>query len=117
MPPFDRPRRFELYRANAFESDLLVLVLSEDIPNALRRVVVACELVARGPAELPALPTRVELSRSATGLAFDAVAWPGSPITLPKAALVERLGRLSGPERHGVDRAIRLTYGYEDWPL
>ncbi|MBI4425422.1 MAG: type II toxin-antitoxin system PemK/MazF family toxin [Elusimicrobia bacterium] len=115
--PFDRPRRFEIFRASVARAELFVLVLSDDIPNALRRVVVVSTLSPREEPFGPSVPTRVPLSASATGLAFEGVTSPASPMTIPKNALVERLGRLAGPERSSVDRAIRLTFGYEEWPL
>ncbi len=117
MARFDRPRRFEIFQANALELDLSVLILSDDIPNALRSVVVACVLEPLTKAARLDLPTIVSLAASDTGLSFDAYASPGSPATLPKNALVERVGRLSTRSRGAVDRALRLVYGYEDWPL
>lgn len=117
MPSFDRPKRFEVFRANVFDVDTFVLILSDDVPNALRRVVVACALGRLEQPMEPGLPTRVELPAASTGLPFNAAASPGSPLTLPKNALVERIGQVSGFDRAAVDRVIRLTYGYEDWPL
>lgn len=117
MARFDRPRRFEIYQASAMELDLAVLILSDDIPNALRSVVVACVLEPSTKTAIVDLPTIVSLAASETGLAFDAYTSPGSPATLPKNALVERVGRLSTRARGDVDRAMRLVYGYEDWPL
>lgn len=117
MAPFERPKRFEVFKAVVFDSELFVLVLSDDVPNALRRVVVACALGRREGTLEPGIPTRLEFPAAATGLPFDAVGSPASPITIPKNALVEKLGLISGSDRAAVDRAIRLTYGYEDWPL
>lgn len=117
MARVERPRRFEVFRASAFGVDFFALVLSDDLPNALRPVVVACALE---PLEKTAdidLPTWVALAAPETGLDFDAVASPGSPVTLPKNALVELVGRLPTRSRGAVDRALRLVYGYEDWPI
>jgi len=114
---FDRPRRFEVFRASAQGLDFYALVLSDDIPNALRSVVVACSLEPLEEGADLHLPTRVARAAQDTGAPFDAVASPGSPITIPKNAIVERLGRLAAPFRAAVDRALRLVYGCEDWPL
>lgn len=117
MPRFDQPKRFDVFRATALGVDLFVLVLSDDLPNALRPVVVACSLERLEKGADIGLPTWVPLGAPETGLEFDAVASPGSPVTLPKNALVERIGRLPTRARGAVDRALRLVYGYEDWPL
>ena len=117
MARLDRPRRFDVFRASAFDLDLNVLILSDDIPNALRSVVVACALEPPAKGARLDLPTVVFLGASETGLGVDTLASPGSPMTLPKNALIERVGRLSTSSRGAVDRAVRLVYGYEDWPL
>lgn len=62
------------------------------------------------------LPTYVFLAREETGLGGEVVAYPASPFTLPKNALVERLGALSRKAQLRVDAAIRLVFGYDEWP-
>lgn len=116
-PAFSRPRRFEVYQANAHGLDFFALALSDDIPNALRPVIVACSLEPLEKGMDLGLPTWVVLPGRETGLPFDAVASPGSPMTLPKNALVERIGLLPPRARAAVDQALRLIFGYEDWPL
>lgn len=117
MARFERPKRFEVYRANALGVDFYALVLSDDVPNALRPVVAACSLEPVEKGMDLGLPTIVPLRPSSTGLPFEAVAGPGSPMTLPKNALVERIGFLPREAKAAVDRAFRLVFGYEDWPL
>lgn len=118
MPRFERPRRFEVYRANPEGiGDLMVLVLSDDIINALRSVVIACALDPAVQGSVPDLPTYVRLCAEDAGLDSPVVASPASPFTLPKNALVERFSTLPRKARAEVDRAIRLALGYEDWPL
>ena len=63
------------------------------------------------------LPTYVILAHTETGLDFETVASPASPFTLPKNALVERLGALSRKAQLRVDASIRLAYGYEELPV
>lgn len=63
------------------------------------------------------LPTYALLSADESGLESEAVASPASPFTLPKGALVERFSTLPRKTQLRVDRAIRLVYGYEEWPL
>ena len=116
MTRFERPRRFEIYKANAHGLDFFALVLSDDIANALRSVVVVCSLEPLEKGMNLDLPTIVRLSPSDTSLSFDTAASPGSPITLPKNALVEGVGRLSVRTRRAVDEAFCLVFGYADWP-
>lgn len=63
------------------------------------------------------LPTYVLLGLEETGLEAVVVASPASPFTLPKNSLVERLAGLSRGARQRVDAAIRLAYGFEEWPI
>lgn len=115
---FERPRRFEIYRANPRGiGDLQVLILSDDIANALRSVVVACTLEPATKEMDLRLPTYVFLPPAETGLESEVVASPASPFTLPKNALVERLLVLPHKARQRVDTAVRLVFGYEDWPV
>ena len=117
MAVLDRPRRFETFRASVQDIELAVVILSDDIPNAVRQVVVACELVPLEGGAIIGAPTWVTLAKGETGLPVASAANPGSPVTIPKNALIERLGRVSAFERAALDRAIRLPYGYEDWPI
>ncbi len=115
---FERPQRFELYRANPQGlADMHVLILSDDVPNALRSVVVACALDPAAKELALGLPTYVLLPRGETGLDYEAVASLASPFTLPKNALVERLFLLPRKAQQRVDGAIRLVFGYEEWPV
>lgn len=115
---FDRPRKFEVYRANLdVIGEMDILVLSDDIINALRSVIVACSLeTMTGRFDLR-LPTYVLLSPEETGLPQETVASPASPFTLPKKSLVERFSTLSRKSQPGIDSAVRLAFGYEDWPF
>lgn len=63
------------------------------------------------------MPTYVILVHEETGLDSEVVASPASPFTLPKNALVERLAVLSRKAQLRVDTAIKLVYGYEEWPV
>lgn len=94
-----------------------MLVLSDDIPNALRSVIIACSLEPVSDAMDLRLPTYARLSPQESGLGEEVVASPASPFTLPKAALVERLSTLQRKARQRVDAALRLALGYEEWPL
>lgn len=107
-----------MYRANPQGiGELSILILSDDIANALRSVVVACALDPMSPEMDLRLPTYVLLRPMETGLELEMVASPASPFTLPKAALVERLGVLPRQARIKVDAAIQLVFGYQEWPL
>lgn len=117
MPKFERPRRFEVYRANPEGiGDVFVLILSDDIINALRPVVVACALEPMTPEPDLRLPTYAPLPPEDTGLDGAVAASPASPFTLPKNALAERFSVLPRRTQSRVDRAVRLTFGYEEWP-
>jgi len=94
-----------------------VLVLSDDIPNALRSVIVACSLDPNSKAFDVRLPTYVPLSAQEAGLASEVVASPASPFTLPKSALVELLSVLARRAQARVETALRLVFGFEDWPV
>jgi len=63
------------------------------------------------------LPTYAILAAEESGLESEAVASPASPFTLPKAGLVERFSTLPRKAQLRVDRAIRLVFGYEEWPI
>ena len=117
-PKFERPRRFEVYRANPQGiGDLRILVLSDDVPNALRSVVIACSLDAVAKGMNLKLPTYVVLRPEETGLDAEIVASPASPFTLPKNSLVQKSGSLPRAAQRRVDMALRLAFGYEEWPI
>lgn len=86
------------------------------MPNALRGVVVACSLDAPSPEMDLTLPTYVLLTAEESGVGSALVASPASPFTLPKNALVEREGGLARRTQGRVDEALRLVFGYRDWP-
>lgn len=94
-----------------------VLILSDDVANALRSVVIACALDPASKELDLSLPTYALLTRGETGLDYEAVASPASPFTLPKNALVERLSLLPRRAQQRVDGAIRLVFGYDEWPV
>ena len=118
MQKFERPRQFEVYRANPKGiGDINVLVLSDGILNALRSVIIVCSLDPLLESHDVNLPTYVLLPREETGLETEAVASPASPFTLPKNALVEKLSILPRKSQAKIDLALRLAFGYADWPL
>lgn len=92
-------------------------MLSDDIPNALRSVVVGCSVEPFSEEFDLRLPTYALLSPAETGLDSEAVATPGSPFTIPKNALVERRGFLPRKAQNKVDAALRLVFGYTEWPI
>lgn len=83
----------------------------------MRSVVVACTLEASAQGMNLSLPTYVLLASEETGLESEVVATPASPFTLPKGALVDRFSVLSRRTQSHVDKALRLAFGYEEWPL
>lgn len=78
---------------------------------------IACALEPVAKGMDVSLPTCALLAAEESGLASETVATAASPFTLPKGALTERLGVLARKAQGRIDKAIRLAYGYDDWPL
>lgn len=110
------PYKGSVFRAVLPSGEAEVLVLSADEANAIRRVVLFCELFPVSAGLSLDSPTNVLLVPEDSGLEAARVAQVGNVYTLPKTALVELLGFVRGRlARRSLDAAIELAFGLRPW--
>lgn len=87
-----------------------VLVVSADTYNRSRLATVVVVVVTSNTA-LAAMPGNVFLPAEASGLVRDSVVNVTGVVTLDKADLAERVGRVPAALMDGVDRGLRRSLG------
>ena len=100
----DEPRGSE----SGFRRPLLVVQV--DAFNRSRIQTVVC-VVLTSNLRLADAPGNVVLAKRDTGLPKDSVANVSQIVTVDRAVLTERAGKLSGPVRERIDRGLRLVLG------
>lgn len=114
MPPF--PRKGAIYRASLPVGEAEILILSADEANAVRKVVLFCELFPTSASLSLEAPTNVLLSSEESGLPEARIAHVGSVYTLPKTTLLELLGQIrSRDARRRIDFTLELSCGLRPW--
>jgi mRNA interferase MazF len=98
----DEPRGAEL----GFRRPLVVV--QEDAFNRSRIQTVVCVAITSN-LRLGDAPGNVVISRSESGLPKDSVANISQIVTIDRAVLTERVGRLSTRTRERIDRGLRLV--------
>ena len=113
----DRPRQREVFRA-AFAPghEAFAVVVSCSEANAVRSVVVLCELCEDPSGRFKGLPTTVAVPAADSELGKDYVA-VASPYTLPKNCLIERMGTVSPQLYERLEDALRRVFGWSSWPV
>ena len=113
----DRPRQREVFKALfAPGHEALAVVVSCNEANAVRNVVVLCELSEDPARKFKGLPTTVEIPSASSGLDKDYTAI-ASPYTLPKNCLVERAGAVPPQLYERLEDALRRVFGWSSWPV
>lgn len=111
------PRKGEIYLVRVEkDTDVLVVIVSANEANALRKVVMGCVLYEDPKGRFDPLPTAVKVKSSETGLEKDYTIIAGSIYTFPRGALIRREGFLKPSAREGLEKAIQISLGFSPWP-
>lgn len=111
------PRKGEVYLVRVEENiDVLVVIVSANEANALRKVVMGCILYEDPGGKFEPLPTAVKIKSAETGLEKDYTVIAGSIYTFPKGALIRREGFLKPSARERLEEAIQISLGFSPWP-
>lgn len=111
------PRKGEIYLARIEEViEVLVVIISSNEANALRKVIMACILYEDPDGKFAPLPTAVRVKSAETGLEKDYTVIAGSIYTFPNGTLVRREGFLKPAARERLEKAIQISLGFSPWP-
>lgn len=90
-----------------------VLIVQNDVGNKYSPTIIAAAVTSK--INKAKLPTHIELSGNAYGLAKDSVILLEQIRTLDKRRLKERIGELNELTMHKVDKAILISLGFDQF--
>ena len=89
-----------------------VLIVQNDVGNRFSPTVIAAAITSQK--DKAKLPTHIQLSTGASGLARESIVLLEQVRTLDKRRLKECMGRLDTESMHKIDRALSISFGLSD---